>query len=93
MRYCRQTLGDRCQFDDAHLSVDGGADVFPVMASSAPELSFQTKTTVPDQAATFNRAVTYGASPVELPENYRSYGAEFLSPYAARLAANPTPMT
>ena len=83
MRDCRQTIGRRCVFDNHDLDTDLPGPLYRIYATMkqlGPEIEFQTwRTTPKDFDGTIRLGVSYGASSIEL---YQDYGGFPLVPDA-----------
>ena len=83
MRDCRQTLGRRCVFDNHDLDTELPGPLYRIYATMkqlGPEIEFQTwRTTPKDFDGTIRLGVSYGASSIEL---YQDYGGFPLVPDA-----------
>jgi hypothetical protein len=95
MRKCRQTIGARCVFDNHDLDTNLPAPlhrIYATMKRMGPEIEFQTwRKTPQDFDGTIKMGVSYGASSIEL---YQDYGGFPLVPgdqlrrWAAMLETN-----
>jgi hypothetical protein len=95
MHDCRRTLGRRCVFDNHDLDTELPGPlhrIYATMKQLGPEIEFQTwRTTPKDFDGTIKLGVSYGASSIEL---YQDYGGFPLVPdaklrqWAAMLEAN-----
>ena len=83
MRDCRRTIGRRCVFDNHDLDTDLPRPlhrIYATMKQLGPEIEFQTYRTTPkDFDGTIRLGVSYGASSIEL---YQDYGGFPLVPDA-----------
>jgi hypothetical protein len=77
MRNCRQTLGRRCVFDNHDLDTELPKPLQPIyalMKQLGPEIEFQTwRTTPKDFDGTIKMGVSYGASSIELYQDYGGF--------------------
>jgi hypothetical protein len=96
MNHCRGVLGARCVLENYSLSservsVPDYAEIYDKMRQLGPPYDFQTATRgkIGSYQQVLDWAAAFGASSVELPVGYRTWPPSTLSPYAARLAANP----
>jgi hypothetical protein len=77
MRHCRQTIGRRCVFDNHNL--DTGLPkplyrIYATMKQLGPEIQFQTwRKTPEDFDGTIKMGVSYGASSIELYQDYGGF--------------------
>ena len=77
MRHCRQTIGRRCVFDNHNL--DTGLPkplyrIYATMKQLGPEIEFQTWRKTPnDFDGTIKMGVSYGASSIELYQDYGGF--------------------
>ena len=95
MHDCRRTIGRRCVFDNHDLDTDLPRPLYRIYATMkqlGPEIEFQTwRTTPKDFDGTIKLGVSYGASSIEL---YQDYGGFPLVPdaklreWAALIEAN-----
>lgn len=95
MRNCRDTIGARCVFDNHDLDTDLPKPLYRIYATMkrmGPEIEFQTwRKTPQDFDGTIKMGVSYGASSIEL---YQDYGGFPLLPddqlrqWAAMVEAN-----
>jgi hypothetical protein len=95
MRNCRQAIGRRCVFDNHDLDTDLPKPLYPiytVMKQLGPEIEFQTwRTTPKDFDGTIKMGVSYGASSIELYQDYGGFplvADDKLKQWAAMLEAN-----
>jgi hypothetical protein len=83
MRDCRQAVGRRCVFDNHDLDTNLARPLYRIYATMkqlGPEIEFQTGPTTPkDFDGTIKMGVSYGASSIEL---YQDYGGFPLVPDA-----------
>jgi hypothetical protein len=83
MRQCRQDIGRRCVFDNHDLDTNLARPLYRIYATMkqlGPEIEFQTGPTTPkDFDGTIKMGVSYGASSIEL---YQDYGGFPLVPDA-----------
>ncbi|TAJ89950.1 hypothetical protein [Reyranella sp.] len=77
MRGCRQTLGRRCVFDNHDLDTELPGPlhrIYATMKQLGPEIEFQTwRTTPKDFDGTIRLGVSYGASAIELYQDYGGF--------------------
>jgi len=77
MRFCRQTLGRRCVFDNHNLDTDPPKTIIPIFAlmrKMGPEIEFQTYHTTPkDFEGTIKMGISLGASSIELWQDYQGF--------------------
>jgi hypothetical protein len=77
MRNCRQTIGRRCVFDNHDLDADLPKPLNPIYATMkqlGPEIEFQTwRQTPKDFDGTIKLGVSYGASSIELYQDYGGF--------------------
>jgi hypothetical protein len=99
MRQCRRMLGVRCVLDNHDLDVDGKlarplVPIYAVMKQLGPEIVFQTaQETPPDFDAVIRKAVSMGATAVELWQDYKGFPLESdanLRRWAKMIEANKT---
>ncbi len=95
MEYCRNVLGKACILENNSLRDKVGAAyaaMYAKMQSLGPPLAIQTATSarVGDLMATLSRAISLGATSVELPSGYQATVPSALSGVQRALAANPT---
>jgi hypothetical protein len=95
MRNCRQAIGRRCVFDNHDLDADLPKPLYPIYATMkqlGPEIEFQTwRQTPKDFDGTIKMGVSYGASSIELYQDYGGfpYVDDFkLKQWAAMLERN-----
>jgi len=96
MYECREALGIRCVFDNHDLNADLPPPLVPIyryMRTPGPEIQFQTLNATPENfAGTIRKGVRYGASAIEL---YQDFGGFPLVPddklrkWAAMIESNP----
>jgi hypothetical protein len=77
MRDCRRTIGRRCVFDNHDLDTDLPGPlhrIYATMKQLGPEIEFQTwRTTPQDFDGTIRLGVSYGASSIELYQDYGGF--------------------
>jgi hypothetical protein len=77
MRGCRQSLGRRCVFDNHNLDTEFPSPlraIYALMKQLGPEIEFQTwRTTPQDFDGTIRLGVSYGASSIELWQDYGGF--------------------
>ena len=77
MRNCRQVVGRRCVFDNHDLDTDLARPLYRIYAhikQLGPEIEFQTGPTTPkDFDGTITMGVSYGASSIELYQDYGGF--------------------
>ena len=77
MRNCRQAVGRRCVFDNHDLDTDLARPLYRIyayMKQLGPEIEFQTGPTTPkDFDGTIAMGVSYGASSIELYQDYGGF--------------------
>jgi hypothetical protein len=77
MRKCRQAIGRRCVFDNHDLDTDLARPLYRIYATMkrlGPEIEFQTGPTTPkDFDGTIKMGVSYGASSIELYQDYGGF--------------------
>ena len=77
MRNCRQTVGARCVFDNHDLDTDFPKPLYRIYATMkqmGPEIEFQTWRKTPnDFDGTIQMGVSYGASSIELYQDYGGF--------------------
>ena len=77
MRDCRQAIGRRCVFDNHDLDTDLPGPlhrIYATMKQLGPEIEFQTwRTTPKDFDGTIRLGVSYGASSIELYQDYGGF--------------------
>lgn len=77
MHGCRQTLGRRCVFDNHDLDTELPGPlhrIYATMKQLGPEIEFQTwRTTPKDFDGTIRLGVSYGASAIELYQDYGGF--------------------
>ena len=77
MRYCRRTVGRRCVFDNHDLDTDLPGPLYRIYATMkelGPEIQFQTwRTTPKDFDGTIRLGISYGASSIELYQDYGGF--------------------
>jgi hypothetical protein len=77
MRNCRQTIGRRCVFDNHDLDTELPKPLYPIyntMQRLGPEIEFQTwRKTPKDFDGTIRMGVSYGASSIELYQDYGGF--------------------
>lgn len=77
MRGCRQALGRRCVFDNHDLDTELPGPlhrIYATMKQLGPEIEFQTwRTTPKDFDGTIRLGVSYGASAIELYQDYGGF--------------------
>ncbi|HVV62352.1 MAG TPA: hypothetical protein VHD14_11420 [Pseudolabrys sp.] len=92
MRACRRAIGARCVLDNHDLNNPLGASITPIyaeMKNLKPEIEFQTlNKTPPDFPGTIRLAVSYGASSVELYQDFPKFGFPPVAPATLRLWAS-----
>jgi len=92
MANCRKTLGVRCVLDNHDLNNPLGTSIQPIyteMKNLKPEIEFQTlNKTPPDFPGTIKLAVSYGASSVELYQDFPKFGFPPIAPATLRLWAS-----
>jgi hypothetical protein len=103
MRECRQAVGRRCVFDNHDLDPNlakGLYRIYDTMKALGPEIEFQTaKIRPPDFDGTIKMGVSYGASAIELWQDYGGFPTQTdanLKKWAAMIEKNsgqPTPHT
>jgi len=98
MRDCRKRLGVRCVFDNHNLDTDLPRPLRPLyalMKQLGPEIVFQTFVTNPkDFEGTIKMGVEYGATSIELWQDYRGFPLvpnEDLRRWAAMVERNTSP--
>jgi hypothetical protein len=97
MRDCRKTLGVRCVFDNHNLDTNLPRPlvrIYALMKQLGPEIVFQTGATNPkDFEGTIKMGVAYGATSIELWQDYRGFPLvpdETLRRWAAMVEADKT---
>jgi hypothetical protein len=98
MRDCRSSIGRRCVFDNHDLDTNLPRPLYRIYATMkqlGPEIEFQTWRKTPDDFdGTIKLGVSYGATSIEL---YQDYGGFPLVPdaqlrqWAAMVEANTSP--
>lgn len=95
MRNCRQTVGPRCVFDNHDLDTELPRPLYGIYATMkqmGPEIEFQTwRKTPQDFDGTIRMGVSYGASSIELYQDYGGFplvADDQLKQWAAMLEAN-----
>ena len=95
MRNCRQTIGARCVFDNHDLDTELPRPLYRIYAAMkrmGPEIEFQTwRKTPQDFDGTIRMGVSYGASSIELYQDYGGFplvADEQLRQWAAMLETN-----
>ena len=95
MRDCRNTLGVRCVFDNHDLSTALAKPLVPIyalMKKMGPEIVFQTANeTPPDFEGTIKMGISYGATAIELWQDYKGFPLvpdATLKRWAAMIEAN-----
>jgi hypothetical protein len=77
MRHCRETIGRRCVFDNHDLDTGLPKPLYPIydtMKQLGPEIEFQTwRKTPKDFEGTIRMGVSYGASSIELYQDYGGF--------------------
>ncbi|CAN5910662.1 hypothetical protein BH11PSE3_BH11PSE3_30390 [soil metagenome] len=77
MRSCRQAIGRRCVFDNHNLDTELPTPlhrIYATMKQLGPEIEFQTwRTTPTDFDGTIRLGVSYGASAIELWQDYGGF--------------------
>jgi len=77
MRRCRQAVGPRCVFDNHDLDTNLARPlhrIYATMKQLGPEIEFQTGPTTPkDFDGTIKMGVSYGASSIELYQDYGGF--------------------
>jgi|FEC22Drversion2_1045045.scaffolds.fasta_scaffold01754_1 hypothetical protein len=77
MRNCRQSIGRRCVFDNHNLDTEFPSPlraIYALMKQLGPEIEFQTwRTTPKDFDGTIRLGVSYGASSIELWQDYGGF--------------------
>jgi hypothetical protein len=77
MRNCRQAIGPRCVFDNHDLDTNLPKPLYRIYATMqqmGPEIEFQTwRTTPKDFDGTIKMGVSYGASSIELYQDYGGF--------------------
>jgi hypothetical protein len=77
MRHCRQTIGRRCVLDNHDLDTGLPTPLYPIYATMqrlGPEIEFQTwRKTPKDFDGTIKMGVAYGASAIELYQDYGGF--------------------
>jgi hypothetical protein len=96
MRNCRAAIGIRCVFDNHDLDADLGAPLVPIyryMKALGPQIEFQTYHETPANfEGTIRKGVQYGASGIELYQDYKGFPLvpeATLRKWAAMIEANP----
>jgi hypothetical protein len=95
MRNCRQTIGARCVFDNHDLDTELPGPLYRIYATMkrmGPEIEFQTwRKTPQDFDGTIQMGVSYGASSIELYQDYGGFplvADNKLKQWAAMIEAN-----
>lgn len=95
MRNCRQTIGVRCVFDNHNLDTELPGPLYRIYATMkqlGPEIEFQTwRKTPKDFDGTIQMGVSYGASSIELYQDYGGFplvADDKLKQWAAMIEAN-----